>query len=89
MDKDEFDAKLRADGYSEIETKSVAPRPANDGHGHPFAVRGLVLAGAFTVIQDSKSTTYRPGEVFMVAAGHVHSEEVGPEGAQILVGRKY
>ncbi|MFM9845992.1 MAG: hypothetical protein ACKVP3_02390 [Hyphomicrobiaceae bacterium] len=89
MDKSEFDAKLRADGYTEIETKSVAPRPANDGHGHAFAIRGLVLAGAFTVIQGSKPTTYRPGEVFMVAAGHVHSEEVGPEGAQILVGRKY
>ena len=54
-----------------------------------YAVRGLVLAGAFTVVQDTKSTTYRPGEVFMVAAGRVHSEEVGPEGAQILVGRKY
>jgi quercetin dioxygenase-like cupin family protein len=89
MDKNEFDAQLRADGYTEIETKAVAPRPANEGHGHPYAVRGLVLAGAFTVVQDTKSTTYRPGEVFMVAAGRVHSEEVGPEGAQILVGRKY
>jgi quercetin dioxygenase-like cupin family protein len=89
MDKNEFDAELRADGYTEIETKAVTPRPANEGHGHPYAVRGLVLAGAFTVIQDSKSTTYQPGEVLMVAAGRVHSEEVGTEGAQILVGRKY
>lgn len=89
MDKNEFDAQLRADGYTEIETKSVAPRPANEGHGHPFAVRGLVLAGAFTVIQGSTSMTYRPGEVFTVAAGHMHSEEVGTDGAEILVGRKY
>ena len=89
MDKTEFDTQLRADGYTEIETKAVAPRPANEGHGHSYAVRGLVLAGAFTVIQESKSTTYRPGEVFTVEAGQVHSEEVGMEGAQILVGRKY
>jgi quercetin dioxygenase-like cupin family protein len=89
MNKSEFDAQLRADGYTEIETKSVAPKPANDSHGHGFAVRGLVLAGAFTVIQDGISTTYRPGEVFMVAPGREHSEEVGAEGAQILVGRKY
>jgi hypothetical protein len=89
MDKDEFDAQLRADGYTEIETKSVGLRLANEGHGHPYAVRGIVLAGAFTVIQDNKSMTYRPGEVFMVAAGKVHSEEVGIEGTQILVGRKY
>ena len=89
MDKNEFDAQLRADGYTEIETKSLDARPANEGHGHAFAVRGLVLAGAFTVVQAGTSTTYRPGEVFMVGAGQVHSEEVGPEGAQILVGRKY
>lgn len=89
MDKNEFDAQLRADGYTDIETKAVAPRPANEGHGHPYAVRGLVLTGAFTVIQDSTSTTYLPGQVFMVAAGLVHSEEVGKDGAQLLVGRQY
>jgi quercetin dioxygenase-like cupin family protein len=89
MDKDEFDARLRADGYTEIETKSLNPRPANEGHGHPFAVRGLVLAGAFTVVQGGQSTTYLPGQVFTVAAGDAHSEEVGMDGAQILVGRKY
>jgi quercetin dioxygenase-like cupin family protein len=88
-DKDQFAAQLQADGYTEIETKAIAARPANEGHGHPYAVRGLVLTGAFTVIEGSKPTTYRPGEVFAVAAGCVHSEEVGAEGAQILVGRKY
>jgi len=89
MDKNEFEAQLRADGYTEIESKTLALRPANDGHGHHYAVRGLVLAGAFTVIEGGKPTTYRPGQVFAVAAGCVHSEEVGTEGAQILVGRKY
>lgn len=39
-------ARLKADGYTEIETKSLQPRPANEHHGHPFAVRGLVLSGA-------------------------------------------
>jgi quercetin dioxygenase-like cupin family protein len=81
MDKSEFEAQLRADGYTEIESKTLAPRPANDGHGHHYAVRGLVLAGAFTVIEGSKPTTHRPGQVFAVAAGCVHSEEVGTEGA--------
>ena len=89
MDKEAFAVQLKSDGYTEIETKSVPVRPANDGHGHPYAVRGLVLAGTFTVIEDHKPTTYRAGEVFAVPAGHVHSEEVGAEGAQILVGRKY
>ena len=89
MDKNEFDVQLRTEGYTQIELKVLAPRPANEGHGHPYAVRGLVLAGAFTIIEGSKPTTYGPGEVFTVAAGCVHSEEVGTEGAEILVGRKY
>jgi quercetin dioxygenase-like cupin family protein len=89
MDKDKFAAQLRSDGYSEVETKAVAPKPANERHGHPYAVRGLVLAGTFTVILDDNPTTYHPGEVFAVPAGRAHSEEVGKEGAQILVGRKY
>jgi quercetin dioxygenase-like cupin family protein len=89
MDKLEFDAQLRADGFVEIETKSLMSRPANDAHGHPFAVRGLVLAGAFTVAQAGQSKTYKPGEVFAVDANQPHTEEVGAEGAQVLVGRKY
>jgi hypothetical protein len=34
MDEDEFAAQLKSDGYSDIETKMVPPRPANIGHGH-------------------------------------------------------
>jgi quercetin dioxygenase-like cupin family protein len=89
MDKEEFAAQLRSDGYSDIEMKKVPPRPANEGHGHSYAARGLVLAGALTVIQDNKPITCRPGQVFAVEAGCAHSEEVGAEGAEILVGRKY
>jgi quercetin dioxygenase-like cupin family protein len=89
MNRQEFEAQLKADGYTEIEAKSLRPHPANDHHGHPFAVRGLVLTGTFTVSQNNSSKTYRPGEIFSVAAGHEHSEEVGPEGAEVVVGRKY
>ncbi|MEA2888114.1 MAG: hypothetical protein QOD11_2474 [Bradyrhizobium sp.] len=89
MNANEFEAKLKADGYTEIETQDLRPRPGKGGHGHPFAIRGLVLAGAFTVIQDDQRVTYGPGEIFAVAEGHAHDEEVGPDGACVLVGRKY
>lgn len=89
MEKQQFEARLKADGYTEIETKSLQPRPANEHHGHPFAIRGLVLAGTFTVSQNNVSKTYRAGEIFSVAADEEHFEEVGPEGAQIVAGRKY
>ena len=89
MNRPEFEARLKEDGYTEIEAKSLQPRPANNEHGHAFGVRGLVLSGAFTVTQSNVTTTYRTGEIFSVAAGQDHSEEVGPEGAEVVVGRKY
>ncbi len=89
MNRQEFEARLKEDGYTEIEAKSLHPRPANDQHGHPYAVRGLVLAGAFTVSENNISKTYLPGEIFSVAAGLEHSEEIGPSGAEVVVGRKY
>jgi len=89
MNQQEFEASLKEDGYTEIEVKSLRPRPRNDEHGHPFAVRGLVLAGAFTVTQRNITKTYRTGEIFSVASGQDHSEEVGPDGAEVVVGRKY
>jgi quercetin dioxygenase-like cupin family protein len=89
MNRQDFEARLKQDGYVEIEAKSLQARPANDEHGHPYAVRGLVLSGLFTVTQSNVRKTYRPGEIFSVAAGLDHSEEIGPDGAEVLVGRKY
>ncbi|GAC1425492.1 MAG: hypothetical protein NVSMB62_22620 [Acidobacteriaceae bacterium] len=89
MNEIDFEAKLRADGYTEIETQTLAPRPAKGEHGHPFAIRGLVLAGTFIVTQDNQQKIYEPGQVFAVAQGHPHDESIGPEGARVLVGRKF
>jgi quercetin dioxygenase-like cupin family protein len=89
MNEIEFAEKLKADGYTEIETQNLEPRPAKGEHGHPFAIRGLVLAGTFIVTQDNQRTVYKPGQVFAVAQGHPHDESIGPEGARVLVGRKF
>jgi quercetin dioxygenase-like cupin family protein len=89
MNRQEFETQLKKDGYTQIEAKSLMPRPVNEEHGHPYAVRGLVISGAFTVTQQRVSKTYRAGEIFSVAADQDHSEEIGPDGAEIIVGRKY
>jgi quercetin dioxygenase-like cupin family protein len=89
MTEHEFQAGLKADGFTEIEAKSYPERPANGEHGHHFSVRGLVLEGAFTVSRNNKPVTYRPGDTFAVAEGELHFEEIGPEGARVLTGRKY
>ncbi|MEZ5853344.1 MAG: hypothetical protein R3D67_00820 [Hyphomicrobiaceae bacterium] len=89
MDIATFEAQLKADGFQEIETKRLDPKPVNGEHGHHFGVRGLVIEGAFTVTLEGVERTYRAGEIFAVEAGQLHFEEVGPEGAKVMVGRKH
>ena len=89
MNESQFEAELKADGYTEIETQNLAPRPGKGRHRHLFAIRGLVLSGAFIVTQDSAPVTFGPGQVFAVAHGELHDESIGPDGARVLVGRRF
>ena len=69
--------------------EEIAARPGKGRHRHHFAVRGLVLSGTFLVSQDSDPVTYGRGQIFAVAEGELHDESIGPEGARVLVGRKF
>ncbi|MEZ5817086.1 MAG: hypothetical protein R3D44_08400 [Hyphomicrobiaceae bacterium] len=89
MDIANFEAGLKADGYEEIERKRYEPRPANGEHGHHFSVRGLILDGTFIVTKEGTPRAYRKGEIFEVAADTIHFEEVGPDGVELIIGRKY
>lgn len=88
MDAATFEAQLKSDGYQEIEIKRLEPRVPNGEHGHHFGVRGLILEGAFTITIEGIKRIYRPGDIFLVEAGKLHFEEVGSEGAKVIVGRK-
>lgn len=85
----EFEAQLKDAGYSDVGTRDMEPRPANNEHTHEFAVRGLVSAGEFIIGSGGVPRSYKAGEIFEVAAGMMHSEAVGPEGASITTGRMY
>ena len=87
MNEGEFEAQ--ADGYTEIETQNLDPRPGKGRHRHLFAVRGFVLSGTFIVTRDSAPVTFGPGQVFAVAHGELHDESIGEHGARVLVGRRF
>jgi quercetin dioxygenase-like cupin family protein len=72
MQQDVVEAELKSAGYTEIEARTIDPRPANAGHAHDYDIRGLVLDGIFVVIRDGKPETYRAGDVFAVPAGKSH-----------------
>ena len=89
MNENDFEAQLRAGGYTEIEAQKLAPRPGKGRHRHHFAIRGLIVSGTFVVLQESEPVTYSAGQIFAVDEGKLHDEWIGPDGAQVLVGRKF
>jgi quercetin dioxygenase-like cupin family protein len=89
MNETDFEAQLRADGFTEIETQNLDPRRGKGRHRHLFEIRGLVLSGTFMITQDSEPVTLGPGQIFAVAEGELHDESIGPKGARVLVGRKF
>lgn len=89
MNVTEFEQALERAGYREIKTSTKEPQPANGKHAHEFSVRGLVSAGEFIITCDGAPRSYKVGDEFEVAAGQLHSEAVGPQGACVTAGRKY
>jgi quercetin dioxygenase-like cupin family protein len=89
VNQSEFEARLKADGYQEIELQELIPRPGKGRHRHHFAIRGMVLSGTFVVTQNSDPVTYGAGQVFAVDFGELHDEAIGADGAMVLVGRKF
>ena len=77
MNEHDFEAQLRADGYSEIESQTLEARPGKGRHRHLFAIRGLVLSGTFNVMLDGESVTHGPGQVFVVAEGQRRVHRTG------------
>ena len=86
---DPFVAGLQADGFGEIETRSLPAGHSTAEHGHHFSVRAKVLEGALTLTVDGLSRRYGPGEVFTMDADRLHAEDIGADGVRYLVGRKY
>jgi quercetin dioxygenase-like cupin family protein len=88
MDAMRFERALRDEGFSEIETKSVAGGTHNDEHAHAFEARALVLQGEIALTVAGESRTYREGDVFTMPAGCRHIEDVGPGGVSYVLGRR-
>ena len=87
MDKVQFEADLRADGFTVVNS-SQKPNQVTPNHCHDFDARVFVLGGEITITRDNTPVTFRAGECCEVPAGCMHAEHVGPEGVAILSGRR-
>jgi len=87
MDKAEFEADLRREGYR-IVYSSVKPHLSASNHCHDFDAKSFVLGGEITITCDNKPVTFRAGQCFEVPMGCMHAEQVGPEGVALMSGRR-
>ena len=87
MDRADFEAALRRDGY-EMAPRSMAPDAHNPDHAHGFDARVFVLEGMITIGRADGERSYGPGEWCDVPAGERHSERAGPAGVSYIVGRR-
>jgi quercetin dioxygenase-like cupin family protein len=87
MDHQEFEAELRREGYRVV-NNSQNPNKRVENHCHDFDAKALVLGGEITITRDNKAETFRAGQCFMVPAGCMHTEQVGPEGVAFVSGRR-
>lgn len=88
MDIASLETALRSDGFENIGTKQLPAAGRNTEHAHPFDVRALVVDGQISLSVAGEVRTYRQGDVFTMAAGCGHVEEVGAEGVRYLIGRR-
>ncbi len=89
MDKDASRAACLADGYTDIETKSIDPNVFIDTHSHPFDVRALVLAGNLTLNCSGELSEFKAGDLLELGRDIPHTEQYGPQGYTILLGRRH
>ena len=87
MDRLEFEAELRREGFSVVNA-SLTPNLRAVNHCHDFDAKLLVLGGEITITRDNNPETYRAGQCCHVPANCMHSEHVGPEGVAFVSGRR-
>lgn len=89
MDREAFERELQAQGYGEVVDRRMEPNRFNPEHSHDFDARVIVLEGEMTIACGGTASTYRAGDVCVIAAGTAHTEQCGPGGARYLAGRRY
>ena len=87
MDRAEFEADLRREGY-ELREGEIKPNEHRGSHAHEFDARLFVLEGSITLVFGADRCTYGPGDSCNVPAGTMHEEHTEADGVRYLAGRR-
>jgi hypothetical protein len=84
-----FESDLRREGFT-VTYGGQKPNTVFEPHTHgDDELRIMVLAGCVTVVRGNVAEIFTAGEHCVVAAGCLHSDIIGPEGAAYIVGRRH
>jgi quercetin dioxygenase-like cupin family protein len=86
LTREAFESDLRREGF-EVMHGGQKPCFAEDLHAHDFDARIMVLSGEITICRDNKAETFHAGDHCEIAAGCMHTAQVGPEGVAYIVGK--
>jgi quercetin dioxygenase-like cupin family protein len=87
MDRAEFEANLRREGY-ELREGEIKPNEHRGSHAHEFDAQLFVLEGSITLVFGADRCTYGPGDSCNVPAGTMHEEHTEADGVRYLAGRR-
>lgn len=83
-----FRAEALMRGCDEVLERHWAPHTELPEHTHPFEACALVVRGEMWLACESGERHLLAGDSFQLAAGVLHTERYGPEGATYWVGRR-
>lgn len=88
MTEAEFRAYAASKGYGEPELKTFKPDFLTREHAHDYDGLLLVVEGCFTGHWQGENRACPPGTVRELAAGTLHTDGSGAEGAKYLLAQK-
>ncbi|MDQ3176669.1 MAG: cupin domain-containing protein [Actinomycetota bacterium] len=86
MNEHEFRQLLNERGFGSGRAVEYEPNQRPRLHAHDFTALVLVTAGALTMEFEHETRTMAPGQCCEVAAGTLHAECAGPDGAAGILG---
>ena len=88
MSESIFREEIKTQGFAEPELVEREPNLYNAEHSHEFDVSVFIVSGELTVTTPDGVTTCQAGDRFALNGGIVHTEQYGPEGTKVLVGKR-
>jgi quercetin dioxygenase-like cupin family protein len=88
MTREEFEDTARREGCGEPKLVCFDPSSRSEMHQHDEVSFVFVVEGEFILNTEDGAPRHGPGDTCILPKGVNHAEEVGSDGATILVARK-